>query len=74
VAGLVREGNQLRLSIAAQAGRTYHVYATEDLAGDGVWRHERMVGPAASDGEIDIILEMPAGIPARFFKAIAAGP
>ena len=72
--GLVREGNQLRLSIAVEAGRTYHVFAAERLVEDGGWRHERMVGPATSDGAIDIVLEMPTGIPARFFKTIVALP
>jgi hypothetical protein len=74
VSGLVREGNQLRLSIAAMAGRTYHVYATESLMGNAIWRHERMVGPVVSNGDTDIILEMPAGIPVRFFKTLAALP
>jgi len=64
----------LRLSIAAEAGRTYHVFVAERLAGDMVWRHERMVGPATSNGAIAIVLEMPAGIPARFFKTIGALP
>src|SRR5204863_7774286 len=39
------QGNQLRLSIPAEAGRSYHVFATESLEGDVVWRHESMVGP-----------------------------
>jgi hypothetical protein len=74
VSGLVRDGNQLRLSIAAAAGRTYHVYIAERLAEDMVWRHERTVGPATSDGDLVVILEMPVGIPARFFKTIGVLP
>ena len=74
LSGLVREGTQLRLSIAAEAGRVYHVFATGSLADDGVWRHERMLGPVSSDGDIDVLLEMPTGVPARFFKAVAAVP
>jgi len=74
VSGLSLQGNQLRLSISAEAGRTYHVFATESLAGGLVWRHELMVGPVASDGAIDVVLGMPAGIPARFFKTVATLP
>jgi hypothetical protein len=74
ISGLAREGNQLRLSIAAQAGRIYHIFTKESLEGDVVWRHQRMVGAPASDGSIDILLEMPADIPVRFFKAVVALP
>jgi Lamin Tail Domain len=74
VSGLIRQGDQLQLSIAAEAGRTYHVFSTDSLAGDVIWRHERMAGPAATGGAIAIVLEMPAGIPARFFKTLATLP
>ncbi len=73
LAGLVREGNQLRLSISGEAGRTYHLFATEHLGPNVIWRHERTAGPAASEGNIDVILDMPT-TPTRFFKAVAEGP
>jgi hypothetical protein len=74
ISGLVRDGNQMRLSIAAKAGRTYHVYVAERLAVDLVWRHERTVGPTTSDGDILVVFEMPVGIPTRFFKTIGVLP
>lgn len=74
VSELVRDGDQLRLSIAAKAGRTYHVFVADRLTGDMVWRHERIVVPATNDGAIAVALEMPAGIPARFFKIIGDLP
>jgi len=74
VSGLVREGNQLRLFIPAVVGRTYHVFTTESLTANAVWRHESMVGPTASGGIIAILLEMPPGVPARFFKTLATLP
>ncbi len=74
ISGLVREGNQLRFSISTKAGRTYHIYSTESLAGNVVWRHERMIGPGISDGLIEIVLEMPSGTPARFFTTFATLP
>jgi len=63
------EADQVRLVIPAGAGRTYHVFSTESLRLP--WRHERMAGPVASDGDLDIVLGMPVGIPARFFKVLA---
>jgi hypothetical protein len=74
VSGLVREGNQLRLSIAAQAGRTYHIFTTKSLDGNVVWRHERAAAAPASEGLIEILFEMPADIPMRFFKTVVALP
>jgi hypothetical protein len=74
VSGLVREGNQLRLSIAAQAGRTYHIFTTESLEGNVIWRHELMVSAPASNGPIDVLLEMPAAVPVRFFKTVVGLP
>ncbi|HXJ61444.1 MAG TPA: CotH kinase family protein [Verrucomicrobiae bacterium] len=74
VSSVSLQGNQLRLSIPAEAGRSYHVFAAESLEGNVVWRHESMVGPIASDGTIDIIVGMPAGSPARFYRAVATLP
>ena len=74
VAGLVREGNQLRLSISAEAGRTYHVYGTPSLEGGIVWQQEYRMGPVVTGGDIDILLDMPTGVPARFFKVLATLP
>jgi hypothetical protein len=65
------EENQLRLSLDAEAGRTYHVFATDSLMGSVVWRHERSVGPAASNGTIDVLLDLPVGVATRFFKTVA---
>jgi hypothetical protein len=74
VLGFARDRDQLRLSIEGQAGRTYHVYATDTLAGTAAWRHERAVGPVTNHGVIEIRLEMSPGIPARFFKTIVGVP
>jgi CotH kinase protein/Chitobiase/beta-hexosaminidase C-terminal domain/Lamin Tail Domain len=74
ITGLMRIGNELRLSITGEAGRTYHIFASESLTGDAAWRHERAIGPLTSDGVFEIVLDMPAGIPARFFKAVATLP
>lgn len=70
ISGLVREGNQLRLSVETQAGRTYHIFATSSLTGNVVWRHERAIGPTNTAGLVDVLLDIPAGAPSRFFKSM----
>lgn len=74
VSGLLLQGNQLRLSLDIQAGRTYHVFATDSLGENGVWRHERSVGPAPTSGPVDVLLDLPVGVPARFFKTLVGVP
>jgi len=74
VSGIVRDGNQLRLSLNAEAGRTYHVFGADSLAEGAVWRHEQVVGPVMADGPVPVVLQMSAGIPARFFKTMVAVP
>ncbi len=74
IAEVSRSGDQLRLSIQAEAGRTYHVFAAENLTDHFDWRHETAVGPAAADGTAEVLLDMPVGAPRRFFKAMVDIP
>jgi hypothetical protein len=74
VSGVVRTGNQLRLTIPALAGCTYHIFASATLGQDAIWRHERTAGPFGNAGPVVIELGMPAGVPARFFKTLVSVP
>ena len=74
ISRVIRDGNQLRLSIEAEAGRTYHVLAASFLGPSAIWRHERIAGPVATNGRIDVVLDMPAGTSTRFFKALVEVP
>lgn len=72
--GFGRNKNELRLTIAMQAGRTYHVYATDTLVGNIPWRHERLVGPVPDDSVVEIRLALPPDAPTGFFKTIVGVP
>jgi hypothetical protein len=67
-------GNRLRLSINAEAGRTYHVLGASVLGPDAIWRHEQLAGPSSTNGELVVMLDMPPGTSARFYKALAEVP
>lgn len=74
VSSFIRQGDQLRVSIEARAGHTYHVYAADHLGVDTFWRHESIIGPAQNDGVLSVVVSMPAGLPMRFFKAVVTAP
>jgi hypothetical protein len=71
ISTFVRAGNQLRLSMRVEAGRTYHVFGANSLGDNAAWRHERSVGPVTEPGTMEIVLDLPSTIPARFFKTAA---
>jgi hypothetical protein len=69
ITALAREGNQLRLSIAAQVGRTYHILSTDTLEGAILWRHE-FSSTATSNGPIETLLTIPPNTSARYYKTV----
>jgi hypothetical protein len=69
IAGFLREDNQLRLSIAAQGGHTYHILSSESLDGNVFWRHEESI-KASSNGVIEVLLDLSFDTSARYFKAV----
>ena len=70
----LREENRLRLSIATQTGSTYHIFSAVNLSGDVLWRHESSITATNNTVVDDILLEMPFGTSARYFKAVANRP
>lgn len=74
VSAINLDGNQLRLSVTAEPGRTYHIYSTDRLQTGSFWRHESVVGPASTTGVLEAVLVVVPGVPIRFYKAISTAP